>query len=485
MNSIPSIGPDSAVAPRSGSASPQTPAQQRADAAPTVIDDSSSARADPGVLLKVVPPARGRDDGTAIRAEGSMAQDLDLFELGRQAVSAIGLSAKEADLAVAKRIEAAFEALPADVQEAIRQASSPAIAHLLRLAAMTREGIKNAPAIFAGPDGALADSPQAAALQLHESLKGAAPFQMAVLLRDALLEGNTASAAAARQFLMGLRAAQNAAQNPAQNPAQNTANPQGAASGPHAHEASQAQGAQLLAELFQSLAAGGALGQLAQRRFSQAALAPAGPPQGQAQALPEASAKGMQASMAALLHDTLERAPALTPQTLQVAREAQADSPLLTSSAAGQAPGSAPNATNATNAQAAQAATLQAAAALLSPAQTEQAVRDGLKMVMDGRMLWTGQFTPGVWMALERSDAWRADREHPGGLQKGTSLRFKLELPQLGVVEIRALGFGGQVSARVQADPAVTPKLAEALPALQERLRHKGLAGAQVLIESS
>jgi hypothetical protein len=121
----------------------------------------------------------------------------------------------------------------------------------------------------------------------------------------------------------------------------------------------------------------------------------------------------------------------------------------------------------------------------LSPAQTEQAVRDGLKMVMDGRMLWTGQFTPGVWMALERSDAWRADREHPGGLQKGTSLRFKLELPQLGVVEIRALGFGGQVSARVQADPAVTPKLAEALPALQERLRHKGLAGAQVLIESS
>ena len=484
MNSIPSIGPDSAVAPRSGSASPQTPAQQRADAAPTVIDDSSSARADPGVLLKVVPPARGRDDGTAIRAEGSMAQDLDLFELGRQAVSAIGLSAKEADLAVAKRIEAAFEALPADVQEAIRQASSPAIAHLLRLAAMTREGIKNAPAIFAGPDGALADSPQAAALQLHESLKGAAPFQMAVLLRDALLEGNTASAAAARQFLMGLRAAQNAAQNPAQS----TANPQGAATGPHAHEASQAQGAQLLAELFQSLAAGGALGQLAQRRFSQAALAPAGPPQGQAQALPEASAKGMQASMAAPLHDTLERAPALTPQTLQVAREAQADSPLLTSSAAGQAPGSAPNATNATNAtnaQAAQAATLQAAAALLSPAQTEQAVRDGLKMVMDGRMLWTGQFTPGVWMALERSDAWRADREHPGGLQKGTSLRFKLELPQLGVVEIRALGFGGQVSARVQADPAVTPKLAEALPALQERLRHKGLAGAQVLIESS
>jgi hypothetical protein len=58
-------------------------------------------------------------------------------------------------------------------------------------------------------------------------------------------------------------------------------------------------------------------------------------------------------------------------------------------------------------------------------------------------------------------------------------------LPQLGVVEIRALGFGGQVSARVQANPAVAPRLAEALPSLQERLRQKGLAGAQVLIESS
>jgi hypothetical protein len=60
----------------------------------------------------------------------------------------------------------------------------------------------------------------------------------------------------------------------------------------------------------------------------------------------------------------------------------------------------------------------------------------------------------------------------------------QLQLPHLGELEIRALGFGGQVSVRVHADPAATPTFAQSLPLLIERLRERGLAGAQVVVDS-
>ena len=43
MNQIPSVGSDAAIAPRTGSGSPQSSPQQRADAVATVVSDSISA----------------------------------------------------------------------------------------------------------------------------------------------------------------------------------------------------------------------------------------------------------------------------------------------------------------------------------------------------------------------------------------------------------------------------------------------------------
>jgi hypothetical protein len=110
-------------------------------------------------------------------------------------------------------------------------------------------------------------------------------------------------------------------------------------------------------------------------------------------------------------------------------------------------------------------------------------LRDALRLLMDGRMLWHGDLTPGVPMQLERSDAWQANRRALGGMEKGSSLRVSVRLPQLGLLELRALGFGGQVSVRIQADSHAAPAMAQALPALQQQLRVRGLAGAQIVVE--
>jgi hypothetical protein len=116
--------------------------------------------------------------------------------------------------------------------------------------------------------------------------------------------------------------------------------------------------------------------------------------------------------------------------------------------------------------------------------EAELGLREGLKLLMDGRMVWQGEFTPGVPLRLERSDAWQADRKGFGGMDKGTSLRLQLRLPSVGLVEIRALGFQGQVSVRVHAESKSTAAFAGGLPDLIARLKQRGLSAAQVVVDS-
>ncbi|NDE54641.1 MAG: flagellar hook-length control protein FliK, partial [Actinobacteria bacterium] len=128
--------------------------------------------------------------------------------------------------------------------------------------------------------------------------------------------------------------------------------------------------------------------------------------------------------------------------------------------------------------------TIPQAPLLVSSPHAEEGMRDALRLLMDGRLMWQGQFTEGVPMRFERSDAWRANRRSTGGMEKGSSIRISLELPSLGRVEVSGLGFGGQVSLRVQAEDPATSTMVKALPQLQAKLRERGLAGTQVVIES-
>jgi len=191
MNVIPAVGPDTAIAPRTGSGSPQTPPQQRADAAPSVLSDSA-IQADPGVMLKIIPPVMPREPSLRIGAQltpDQMAEMLALQKAQQQgAVQGLDSNAEQADLQVAIRIAQAFEALPADVQEAIRGASSPAIAQLLKLAAMTAPGIKEAPAVVRSGPLPLAEQPGEAAAQLLRNINNTEMFKLAQFLRSVMQE---------------------------------------------------------------------------------------------------------------------------------------------------------------------------------------------------------------------------------------------------------------------------------------------------------
>lgn len=353
MNTIPTIGPDAAIAPRTGSGSPQTPPQQRADAAPAVLADSA-AKADPGVMLKVVPPAVPRDSSAGVRPppQDQLAGLISALFGGADAEeddARIGLppgvspedlpegltpqqlqawlrglfrNAIDQDEALLQRLAESLESLPPETQEAIQKASTPAMAQLLKFAALTEPARRDAPAKIAAGPLPLAQDPQQATERLLESIRQALPFQLAAKVQEAM---------------------------PAQ-PSQPTT--------------------------------------------------------------------------------------PLTPQ------------------------------------------------APLTPQQAEMALRDALRLLMDGRLQWQGVLTPGVPLQLERSDAWQASRHAAGGMEKGSSIRLRLQLPHLGAIELRALGFAGQVSVRIHADEHATPALAKELPGLQAKLRDRGLAGAQIALDS-
>jgi len=471
MNTIPSVTADAAIAPRTGSGSPQTQSQQRADAAPSVVSDNAAAQADPGVMLKITPPVASRQGDVSVPQHalpGEVAQTLADLEAERAGeIKALVGTAGDADEAVATRFAQALAALPSDVQEAIRQASTPAIAKLLRLAAMTAPGIKEAPAWVRTGEQALAQSPQDAAQALLSAIKHAPPFELAAALK-AVISPRTADVnaqTAANQSANGQTAGTQSgagSQSGTGQPIQPGTLPQQAALALQSGSPSQGQLNGLLQQTpnlqgstlndFASQGGAASGSTIAQNSLASGALAAQsqgllGAPQGYPGASMTQSGNP-QAALSDFLSSLGLQAPAGAQPSLQL-NPANAQSPLL----------------------------------IASP-HAEEGMRDALRLLMDGRLMWQGQFTEGVPMRFERSDAWRASRRSTGGMEKGSSIRITLELPKLGRLEVSGLGFGGQVSLRVQAEDGATSTMVQALPKLQAKLRERGLAGAQVVIES-
>lgn len=474
MNTIPSVTADAAIAPRTGSGSPQTPSQQRADTAPTVVSDNAAAHADPGVMLKITPPVASRQGDVSVPQHalpGEVAQALADLEAERAGeIKALVGTAGDADEAVATRFAQALAALPSDVQEAIRQASTPAIAKLLRLAAMTAPGIKEAPAWVRTGEQALAQSPQDAAQALLTAIKHAPPFELAAALKAVL--------------------SPRAADGASQTTTSQSNNTQAAAAQPA--DVSQPATSQKVQSLQPSIAP--------QSGFPD-------------QQTDDALLQSMSSLQGSVFDDGAPQASLLPGQNGSASTQAGVSSAGSASQGLLGAPQAYPGAAQGPGASILQSGNPQAALSdflgslglqaaggaqqaqpsnqtipqaplLVSSPHAEEGMRDALRLLMDGRLMWQGQFTEGVPMRFERSDAWRANRRSTGGMEKGSSIRISLELPSLGRVEVSGLGFGGQVSLRVQAEDPATSTMVKALPQLQAKLRERGLAGTQVVIES-
>jgi len=431
------IGPvtqDAAIAPRTGSGSAQTQSQQRADAAPAVVSDNQAARADPGVMLKVVPPVQERANSLSVAArekqiaEGLLGKVLADTPLDEVALREMVFTGKRADDAFLARMAAWLAALPEDTQGAIRSAKSPEIARLLKIAALTEPGLKAAPAVILSDNTPLADTINDAMSQLLLVLRQAQPFKLATLLEHLVnVQGGYSSQAELPEDSL-----------------QKTSQSQVLASGED-RDLPKRQGIAT---------------ESSEMEFSGSKAIDHARDQARVSAVDLRATAGRFAPSAG--H------PELGGSKLHLER---ADAHLANHSGSfggTQLIGQGPGAFGTVN-------TVDA---------FQNAVLDAMKLVMDGRLIWAGQLMPGTHARIERSDAWQANRRAPGGMEKGTSIRIAVELPSLGSVEVRALSFPGQVAVRVVTEASATNTFVEAMPRLQQLLRSKSLNGVNVVIET-
>jgi len=98
-----------------------------------------------------------------------------------------------------------------------------------------------------------------------------------------------------------------------------------------------------------------------------------------------------------------------------------------------------------------------------------------VQALMSGRMNWQGELVPGLWVQMQREDAWREDPAHPSSAEKGAALHVQMELPHLGKVHVSAYQWGTHLDLSVQFSAQGQTQLERAWPQLQERLASMSL----------
>ena len=97
-------------------------------------------------------------------------------------------------------------------------------------------------------------------------------------------------------------------------------------------------------------------------------------------------------------------------------------------------------------------------------------IRDSMRLLLRGDLLWQGQLMPNVQGRLYREDAWQSDPHQPNQLEKGSRITLEVGLPNLGPLKIIGTQFGESLQLIVQADPAAQASMSKAFATLEEQL---------------
>jgi len=97
-------------------------------------------------------------------------------------------------------------------------------------------------------------------------------------------------------------------------------------------------------------------------------------------------------------------------------------------------------------------------------------IRDSMRLLLRGDLLWQGQLMPNVQGRLYREDAWQSDPHQPNQLEKGSRITLEVGLPNLGPLKIIGTQFGESLQLIVQVDPGAQASMSEAFAALEAQL---------------
>lgn len=122
---------------------------------------------------------------------------------------------------------------------------------------------------------------------------------------------------------------------------------------------------------------------------------------------------------------------------------------------------------------------------LVSQLSTDgSAVRDSVKLLLRGDLLWQGQLMPNVQGRLYREDAWEADEKPPFELKKGCRITLDVILPNLGPFKVVGTQFGESVHIAIQASPEGQSVLVSSFPTLLEQMHAQVDPDAKISIKN-
>ena len=130
--------------------------------------------------------------------------------------------------------------------------------------------------------------------------------------------------------------------------------------------------------------------------------------------------------------------------------------------------------------------TQQQVGGLLEQLATDNpAMKDAVKLLLRGDLLWQGQLTPNVQAKIYRSDAWETDPQNSSQLLKGSRLTMEVNLPNLGKIEVVGVQFGDQLNIQVKASNASNQILLPQFDVLLEQMHDQIDAQANVSLIKS
>jgi hypothetical protein len=111
------------------------------------------------------------------------------------------------------------------------------------------------------------------------------------------------------------------------------------------------------------------------------------------------------------------------------------------------------------------------AAKLVSQLSTDTpTVRDSVKLLLRGDLLWQGQLMANVQGRLYREDAWETEDEPPFELQKGSRITLDITLPNLGPFKVVGTQFGESIHVAIEASSEAQSVLASSFSRLLEQM---------------
>ena len=110
-----------------------------------------------------------------------------------------------------------------------------------------------------------------------------------------------------------------------------------------------------------------------------------------------------------------------------------------------------------------------------APRLEQGQIRDGIRLLMHGQILWEGELSPGLFARVEREDGWQADANEPGQMIKGTSLNVELHLPNLGRLQVRGLQIKDSIELSIEIEEGLHEVFTPELAVLQADLKQAGL----------